>query len=226
MHQTLTILLAGGGRRAAYPLTRNRAKRRRPFGGIYRIIDFTLSNCVNSGFCRRILVLTQYKYELLALQHHAGVELLHRRVRGVHRDHPDAQIDASTATVLSARRTRSTRISTPSTSTTRGCAISRGDHIYKMNYQKMAQRHREAGADLTVAALEVALARRGASRVRGGRGGARHEVSRRSRTGRSASRTRRAAAIAYHGGSTSSYAEGPPPSPRERGRGSARGLAP
>src|SRR5271169_193859 len=56
----LTIILAGGTGTRLYPLTSNRAKPAVPFGGIYRIIDFTLSNCLHSGL-RQILVLTQYK---------------------------------------------------------------------------------------------------------------------------------------------------------------------
>ncbi|HRZ84486.1 MAG TPA: sugar phosphate nucleotidyltransferase, partial [Candidatus Hydrogenedentes bacterium] len=76
MHQTLTILLAGGAGERLYPLTRNRAKPAVPFGGIYRIIDFTLSNCVNSG-CRKILVLTQYKSNSLARHITRGWNFLH-----------------------------------------------------------------------------------------------------------------------------------------------------
>src|SRR3954470_12133811 len=60
LKDTLTLVLAGGQGERLYPLTRDRAKPAVPFGGIYRIIDFTLSNCVNSE-CRRIYVLTQYK---------------------------------------------------------------------------------------------------------------------------------------------------------------------
>ncbi|MBT6228011.1 MAG: glucose-1-phosphate adenylyltransferase, partial [Candidatus Scalindua sp.] len=56
----LTIILAGGQGERLYPLTKDRAKPAVPFGGIYRIIDFTLSNCLNSGL-RKIVVLTQYK---------------------------------------------------------------------------------------------------------------------------------------------------------------------
>ena len=56
----LTIILAGGQGERLYPLTMDRAKPAVPFGWIYRIIDFTLSNCLNSGL-RKIVVLTQYK---------------------------------------------------------------------------------------------------------------------------------------------------------------------
>ena len=60
MRDVVTLLLAGGKGERLMPLTRDRAKPAVPFGGCYRIVDFTLSNCVNSGL-RRILVLTQYK---------------------------------------------------------------------------------------------------------------------------------------------------------------------
>ena len=60
MENVLAILLAGGAGERLFPLTRDTAKPAVPFGGAYRIIDFTLSNCINSDL-RRILVLTQYK---------------------------------------------------------------------------------------------------------------------------------------------------------------------
>src|ERR687891_142492 len=60
MHNILTMVLAGGKGERLHPLTKHRAKPAVPFGGKYRIIDFTLSNCLNSGL-RRIAVLIQYK---------------------------------------------------------------------------------------------------------------------------------------------------------------------
>ena len=60
MRDVLTIVLAGGRGTRLDPLTRHRAKPAVPFGGLYRIIDFTLSNCINSGL-RRVVVMTQYK---------------------------------------------------------------------------------------------------------------------------------------------------------------------
>ncbi len=64
LRETLTIILAGGQGERLYPLTRDRAKPAVPFAGHYRIIDFTLSNCINSGL-KRICVLTQYKSQSL-----------------------------------------------------------------------------------------------------------------------------------------------------------------
>ena len=60
LKDTLTIILAGGQGERLYPLTKDRAKPAVPFGGMYRIIDFTLSNCLNSE-CMNVYVLTQYK---------------------------------------------------------------------------------------------------------------------------------------------------------------------
>ena len=64
--KTLTFILAGGEGERLYPLTANQPKAVLPFGGVFRIIDFTLSNMLNSGL-RRIYVLTQYKHERAAL---------------------------------------------------------------------------------------------------------------------------------------------------------------
>ncbi|HND53861.1 MAG TPA: sugar phosphate nucleotidyltransferase, partial [Pirellulaceae bacterium] len=60
MNRTLAVILAGGKGSRLEPLTRDRAKPAVPFGGLYRIIDFTLSNCLNSGL-KKIVLLTQYK---------------------------------------------------------------------------------------------------------------------------------------------------------------------
>ncbi len=65
--KVLTMILAGGKGERLYPLTRDRAKPAVPFGGIYRIIDFTLSNCVNS-YMKQICILTQYRS--LSLERH------------------------------------------------------------------------------------------------------------------------------------------------------------
>src|SRR3954470_13293393 len=67
MKDTLGVLLAGGAGERLFPLTRDRAKPAVPFGGTYRIIDITLSNCINSEL-RRVYILTQYK--ALSLNRH------------------------------------------------------------------------------------------------------------------------------------------------------------
>src|SRR5437016_6229663 len=76
----LTLILAGGKGTRLEPLTRDRAKPAVPFGGLYRIIDFPLSNCINSDL-RRILVLTQYKARSLDRHIGAGWSFLSRELR-------------------------------------------------------------------------------------------------------------------------------------------------
>src|SRR6266699_2637395 len=75
----LTLVLAGGKGTRLEPLTRDRAKPAVPFGGQYRIVDFTLSNCLNSGL-RKILVLTQYKARSLDRHINAGWSFLSREL--------------------------------------------------------------------------------------------------------------------------------------------------
>src|SRR6201990_3274833 len=79
MRDVLTVILAGGRGPRLEPLTRDRAKPAVPFGGLYRIIDFTLSNCINSGL-RRVLVLTQYKARSLSRHIGAGWGFLPREM--------------------------------------------------------------------------------------------------------------------------------------------------
>ena len=71
MRDAIVVLLAGGQGERLWPLTRDRAKPAVPFGALYRIIDITLSNCVNSGL-RRVFVLTQYKALSLTRHVRAG----------------------------------------------------------------------------------------------------------------------------------------------------------
>ena len=78
MSNVLAILLAGGAGERLFPLTQDTAKPAVPFGGAYRIIDFALSNCINSGL-RRIIVLTQYKSIDLARHIRDGWNILDRK---------------------------------------------------------------------------------------------------------------------------------------------------
>ena len=84
MRDVLTLILAGGKGTRLEPLTRDRAKPAVPFGGLYRIIDFTLSNCINSDL-RKILVLTQYKARSLDRHICHRLELPEPRARRIHR---------------------------------------------------------------------------------------------------------------------------------------------
>ena len=84
MRDVLTLILAGGKGTRLEPLTRDRAKPAVPFGGLYRIVDFTLSNCINSDL-RRVLVLTQYKARSLDRTSAAGWSFLSSRAGRIRR---------------------------------------------------------------------------------------------------------------------------------------------
>jgi glucose-1-phosphate adenylyltransferase len=154
MKDVLAVVLAGGKGSRLEPLTRDRAKPAVPFGGIYRIIDFTLSNCLNSGI-RKILVLTQYKAMSLARHVTNGWRHLLCRELGEFIDvvPPQQRIDEQwyqgTADAVYQN------IYTLEQERPKYVVILAGDHIYKMDYSRMVAYHEEQGADLTVAALRV-----------------------------------------------------------------------
>jgi len=154
MENVLAILLAGGAGERLYPLTRDTAKPAVPFGGAYRIIDFTLSNCINSDV-RRILILTQYKslelvrhirdgWNILSPEMGEYVEVLPPMKR-VHTDWYQGTADAVFQNFQS--------IEAESPEVT---LILSADHIYKMNYREMIDWHRQHGADITLATIQVA----------------------------------------------------------------------
>ncbi|MBI4352781.1 MAG: glucose-1-phosphate adenylyltransferase [Candidatus Omnitrophica bacterium] len=153
MKKLLTFVMAGGKGERLYPLTKDRAKPAVPFGGIYRIIDFTLSNCVNSGI-RRIHVLVQYKSMSLARHIRMGWNVLNAEV-GEYIDVVPAQqrVDEhwyqGTADSIY-QNLYSIRIEKPDQ-----ILILAGDHVYKMNYKLMLDAHRQARADLTIGVVPV-----------------------------------------------------------------------
>ena len=111
MRRILTFIMAGGKGERLFPLTKDRAKPAVPFGGIYRIIDFTLSNCINSGI-RKIHVLIQYKSSSLQRHLLMGWNIFDSEL-GEYIDVIPAQQRTAT-TCISGRRMRSIRTSTPS----------------------------------------------------------------------------------------------------------------
>ena len=149
----LVILLAGGVGERLSPLTKERAKPAVYFGGPYRIIDFTLSNCINSGL-RRIFIATQYKS--LSLNRHIRmgwnivseelgefIEILAPQKRvGEHWYLGTA--DAVFQNLYSIVREDAKHV-----------IVLSGDHVYKMDYSKMLRFHIEKGADVTLASIEV-----------------------------------------------------------------------
>jgi glucose-1-phosphate adenylyltransferase len=154
MKSVLAVILAGGRGSRLEPLTRDRAKPAVPFGGLYRIADFVLSNCLNSGL-RRLLVLTQYKAQSLDRHINVGWRDYFCRELGEFIDivPPQQRIDdnwyqgtadAVYQNIYAIEREQPSHV-----------VILAGDHIYKMNYHSMVKFHQDSGADLTIGALRV-----------------------------------------------------------------------
>ena len=151
----LVIVLAGGAGERLAPLTRDRAKPAVYFGGPYRIIDFVLSNCINSGL-RHVFIATQYKS--LSLNRHIRqgwtvvseelgefIEILPPQKR-VGEQWYQGTADAVFQNLYSIIREKPKYV-----------VVLAGDHVYKMDYQKMLRFHQETGAEVTLAAIEVPL---------------------------------------------------------------------
>jgi glucose-1-phosphate adenylyltransferase len=145
--------MAGGKGERLYPLTRDRTKPAVPFGGIYRIIDFTLSNCINSGL-RNIYILTQYKSESLQRHIRLGWNILPSEL-GQYIELLPAQQRIGDSWYLGTADAIYQNLYTLKMDTPSEILILAGDHVYKMNYYAMIDFHREADADLTVGVVEV-----------------------------------------------------------------------
>ncbi len=149
----LTLILAGGRGKRLDPLTRDRTKPAVPFGGLYRIIDFTLSNCINSGL-RRILVVTQYKARSLDRHITGGWGFLSQQLNEYIDVLPPQQrmnetwyrgtADAVYQNIYSIEKANP-----------RYVVILAGDHIYKMDYGAMMQSHIDTGADVTIGCISA-----------------------------------------------------------------------
>src|SRR6476660_6618563 len=147
------MILAGGVGERLFPLTKERAKPAVFFGGPYRIIDFTLSNCINSGY-RRIFICTQYKslslnrhvrmgWSVTAEEHGESIEILPPMKR-VGDDWYKGTADAVYQNLFSIIREGPKHV-----------IVLSGDHVYKMDYSKMVRSHRERGAAATLACIEI-----------------------------------------------------------------------
>jgi glucose-1-phosphate adenylyltransferase len=153
MHEVLTILLAGGAGERMSPLTRDQAKPMMPFGGTYRLIDITLSNCLNSGL-NKIYVLTQYK--ALSLYRHL------RETWNILSPELNQFIEA----IPPMQRLRDTwylgtadavyqNIKSIEDEGTELVLILSADHVYKMNYRPMIRSHLSEKADVTLATTQI-----------------------------------------------------------------------
>ncbi|RLC43400.1 MAG: glucose-1-phosphate adenylyltransferase, partial [Candidatus Coatesbacteria bacterium] len=152
MRSTLVMILAGGRGQRLHPLTKDRTKPAVPFGGVYRLIDFTLSNCVNSGL-RRIYVLTQYKSDSL-IRHLGLAWRIYNRELGEFIDPIPAQQRLGANWYLGTADAINQNVALIKRSGAKHLFVLSGDHVYKMNYHLMLDFHREHQADATIAALE------------------------------------------------------------------------
>ena len=153
MKEVLAMVMAGGNGERLFPLTMDRAKPAVPFGGIYRLIDFTLSNCINSNV-RKIVVLTQYKS--LSLERHLrlGWNIF------------DSEFDEYIFPIPPQMRANGDwykgtadsiyqNLYFADTVNPRYLLVLSSDHIYKMDYSRMLEFHKEKGADATVSTIEI-----------------------------------------------------------------------
>ncbi len=155
MRDVLTLVLAGGKGARLEPLTRDRAKPAVPFGGVYRIIDFTLSNCINSGL-RKMLLLTQYKALSLDRHINIGWRFLCRELdeyidilppqQRIGEDWYQGTADAVYQNIYAIERSHPEHV-----------LILAGDHIYKMDYSELIAEHIRCEADATIGCLPVTL---------------------------------------------------------------------
>lgn len=154
--ECLAMILAGGQGSRLGILTDNIAKPAVPFGGKYRIIDFTLSNCANSNI-RTVGVLTQY--QPLILNSHIGMGKawdLDRGQDGVTLLSPYVDVEGGEWFKGTANAIYQNMYYVDQMDPEHVLILS-GDHIYKMNYEKMLERHRETGADATISVIEVPM---------------------------------------------------------------------
>ncbi|MFO0917643.1 MAG: glucose-1-phosphate adenylyltransferase [Planctomycetaceae bacterium] len=155
MRDVLALILAGGKGTRLEPLTRDRAKPAVPFGGAYRIIDFTLSNCINSGL-RKILILTQYKAASLDRHINLGWRFLCRELdeyvdvlppqQRIDENWYKGTADAVYQNIYSIEKSRS-----------KYTLILAGDHIYKMDYAELIRDHIRSKAAVTIPCLPVPI---------------------------------------------------------------------
>ncbi len=153
MKDVLAVILAGGEGKRLYPLTRDRAKPAVPFGGIYRLIDFTMSNVVNSGV-RKTLVLSQYKSDSLHRHIQFGWNIFNPAFdefintlppqKRINEDWYNGTASAVHQNLYAIRSVNPKYV-----------LVLSADHVYKMDYSKMIEYHESVGADLTLGAIEV-----------------------------------------------------------------------
>lgn len=156
LNRTLTFILAGGMGSRLHPLTLERSKPAVPFGGKYRIIDFTLANCLHSGL-HRVLVLTQYKSHSLNKHLRDGWSIFNPEL-GQYITPVPAQMNFGEHWYQGTADAIYQNINLLDRSDAEYTLILSGDHIYRMDYAAMLKAHQNNSADITVACMEVPMA--------------------------------------------------------------------
>ncbi len=146
----LAIVLAGGEGKRLMPLTRDRAKPAVPFGGIYRLIDFALSNVVNSGYLK-VVVLTQYKSH--SLDKHVTKTWRMSTMLGNYVAPVPAQQRVDKNWYLGSADAIFQSLNLLEDEKPEIVVVVGADHVYRMDFSQMVQQHIETGAGLTVAAI-------------------------------------------------------------------------
>ncbi|MBM4170337.1 MAG: glucose-1-phosphate adenylyltransferase [Ignavibacteria bacterium] len=153
LRKTLTMVLAGGQGERLFPLTKLRTKPSVPFGGKYRIIDFTLSNCLNSGF-RKIFVLTQYKSDSLNRHLYEAWSIFNPELGEFIYSIPP-QFKTSNNWYLGTANAIHQNLNLLDDDSYEWLLVLSGDHIYKMDYLKMIQAHIEKKTQLSISCIQV-----------------------------------------------------------------------
>ncbi len=153
--RTISVLMAGGVGARLHPLTEDRAKPGVPFGGKYRIIDFTLSNCYHSGL-RQILVLTQYKSHSLQEHLRDGWSIFNPSIGEYITPIPPQMRTGESWYVGTADAVYQNLFLLERSDADRVIILS-GDHVYRMDYAAMLQFHCDNFADSTIACMKVPL---------------------------------------------------------------------
>ena len=153
MRRVLTFIMAGGKGERLYPLTKDRAKPAVPFGAIYRIIDFTLSNCINSGI-RKIHVLIQYKSFSLQRHLRMGWNIFDSEL-GEYIDVIPAQQRTADHWYLGTADAIYQNLYSIEQEQPDDVLILAGDHVYKMDYGGLLAFHRQTNADATVGVVAM-----------------------------------------------------------------------
>ncbi len=152
---TVAVVMAGGRGQRLMQLTDNRAKPATPFGGKYRIIDFSLSNCVNSGI-RQIFILTQYKAHSLIQHVQRGWGYLHGEL-GEFIDIVPAQQQLGEVWYRGTADAVFQNLEIIDQHRPETVLVLAGDHVYKMDYGPLIAFHKESGADITIGGVQVPL---------------------------------------------------------------------